>query len=93
MKSINDINFLKIKSLNIQKRFLKMYFEANAGHVGSSLSCVDILTFVFFKLFNIQDEFILSKGHAAASLYSSLCEYGLIGEEQLETFYKNNTYK
>lgn len=92
MNSSNYINFLKIKSLNIQKRFLKMYFDANAGHVGSSLSCVDILTFVFFKLFTIQDEFILSKGHAAASLYSSLCEYGLIREEQLDTFYKNNTY-
>lgn len=88
----NDVNLLKIKSLNIQKRFLKMYFDANAGHVGSSLSCVDILTFVFFKLFDIQDEFILSKGHAAASLYSSLCEYGLIEEEQIDSFYKNNTY-
>jgi transketolase len=87
-----DVNLLEIKSLSIQKRFLKMYFDANAGHIGSSLSCVDILTFVFFKLFNIQDEFILSKGHAAASLYSSLCEYGLIEEEQLDTFYKNNTY-
>lgn len=88
----NDVNLLGIKSLSIQKRFLKMYFDANAGHIGSSLSCVDILTYVFFKLFNIKDEFILSKGHAAASLYSTLCEYGLIKEEQLDTFYKNNTY-
>jgi transketolase len=88
----HDVNLLEIKSLSIQKRFLKMYFDANAGHIGSSLSCVDILTYVFFKLFNIKDEFILSKGHAAASLYSTLCEYGLIKEEQLDTFYKNNTY-
>ena len=38
------------------------------------------------------DEIILSKGHAAASLYSILAEAGTIDESEIATFYKNNTY-
>jgi transketolase len=38
------------------------------------------------------DHLILSKGHAAASLYSTLAEGGHLSEEDIETFYKNNTY-
>ena len=63
-------NLLRRKSYNIKKRFLEMYKMANAGHVGCSLSVVEILTFVKFGWMNSQDEIILSKGHAAACLYA-----------------------
>ena len=53
------------------------------GHVGGSLSCVEILTYLFFDFLKPQDEFILSKGHAAVSLYSALTIKGLIPEYQL----------
>lgn len=80
------------KALSVKKRFLGMYKAANAGHVGCSLSCAEILTFVRFGWMNETDELILSKGHAAASLYSLLAEAGQISEEEIGTFYKNNTY-
>lgn len=83
---------LHLRSYNIKKRFLEMYKMANAGHVGSSLSVVEILTFVRFSWVKNQDEIILSKGHAAACLYSLLAEDGTLSEADILTFYKNNTY-
>jgi transketolase len=80
------------KALNIKKRFLTMYKMANAGHVGCSLSCAEILTFVRFSWMKESDELILSKGHAAAALYSLLAEYGTLSESEISTFYQNNTF-
>jgi transketolase len=83
---------LEIKRDNIRKRLVEMYKKANAGHVGSSLSCLEIITFIKFGLMNPQDELILSKGHAAALLYSTLAESGEISAEEIESFYQNGTY-
>lgn len=68
-----------------------MYKTANAGHVGSSLSCLEIMVFIKFHLLQAGDECILSKGHAAALLYSTLVEEGLLAEDDISLFYKNNT--
>src|SRR5580700_309077 len=80
------------KALSIKKRFLGMYKAANAGHVGCSLSVAEIITFVRFSWMKDEDEIILSKGHAAASIYSMLAEEGILSEDDIKTFYKNNTY-
>lgn len=79
-------------AFNIKNRFLGMYKQANAGHVGCSLSVTEMLTFVRFGWMKETDEIILSKGHAAAVLYSLLAEDGTLSEADIETFYKNNTY-
>lgn len=91
MKSEVHRNLLA-KAFNIKKRFLAMYKMANAGHVGCSLSVAEILTFVRFAWMEEADELILSKGHAAASLYSLLAEDGTLSEEDIKSFYKNGTY-
>jgi transketolase len=69
-----------------------MYKQANAGHVGCSLSCLDMAVFIKFELMNAADELILSKGHAAALLYSLFAEDGTISVAEIETFYKNGTH-
>ena len=51
-----------------------MYKNANAGHVGSSLSVAEVITYIKFDWMQESDELILSKGHAAAALYSVLAE-------------------
>ena len=79
-------------ALNIKNRFLGMYKQANAGHVGCSLSVAEMLTFVRFGWMKDTDEIILSKGHAAAALYSMLAEDGTLSEADIKTFYQNNTY-
>lgn len=90
--SNKERNNLIIRSLSIKKRFIDMYYKVNAGHIGSSLSCVDILTSVYFNWMTSTDEIILSKGHAAASLYSLLAEGGIISEKEISSFYQNDTY-
>jgi transketolase len=80
------------QAFSIKKRFLSMYKQANAGHVGCSLSVAEILTFVRFAWMTPEDEIVLSKGHAAAALYSLLAEYGTLSDEDIQTFYKNGTY-
>lgn len=69
-----------------------MYKTANAGHVGCSLSCLEMIVFAKFEWMNQQDELVLSKGHAAALLYSVLAEEGTLSEADIDTFYKNGTY-
>ena len=68
-----------------------MYRQANAGHVGCSLSAAEVMTYIHFGWMQPQDEFILSKGHAAALLYSVLAEKGVLSAADIDTFYQDNT--
>ncbi|MFH1386129.1 MAG: transketolase [bacterium] len=77
---------------SVKKRFLKMYRDNNAGHIGCSLSCTEILVFLKLAWMEESDSLILSKGHAAAVLYSVLAECGTISDEEINSFYKNGTY-
>ncbi|MCQ2440445.1 MAG: transketolase [Clostridia bacterium] len=67
---------------------------AKSGHPGGSLSCAEILTYLYFKHMNInpknpkdenRDRFVLSKGHAAPVLYSVLANRGYFDVSELES--------
>jgi transketolase len=82
----------------IRKKILKMMYESKAAHIGSCLSCVDILTTLYFRILKIdpknplaknRDRFILSKGHAVAALYAVLAKRGFFPKEILDTYYQN----
>jgi len=71
----------------IRKRIIRMLFAARSGHPGGSLSCVEVLTVLYFHtmVYNPRhpdwpnrDRFVLSKGHAAPALYSTLIEAGFL---------------
>lgn len=79
-----------IKQLQLRKSLLQLYYQANAGHIACSLSCIDILI-AFFNSKTEQERVILSKGHAAAALYTILNHTGEITDSTLQTFYKNGT--
>ena len=69
--------------------------QTKTPHVGSSLSCVDILTVLYFDVLKLdnweeRDIFILSKGHAALSLYSTLTVKGIIDREMLAGYFMND---
>ena len=70
---------------------LGLYKKANAGHIGSSLSCLEILIELFLRRAVTGDQVILSKGHAAAGLYTVLAEAGLMDRALLDTFYQDGT--
>lgn len=72
------------------RALLGMYKRANAGHIGSSLSCLEILLDVF-KRSGPDDQLILSKGHAAAGLYVALADAGRLDPQLLATFYQEGT--
>ena len=74
--------------------------SAKAGHPGGSLSCTDILTYLYFAKMNIdpkdpkkadRDRLVLSKGHAAPALYSVLAHRGYFDTELLLTLRKQGS--
>ncbi|SHF72358.1 transketolase [Caldanaerobius fijiensis DSM 17918] len=90
--SIENISTITKK---IRKKLLWMHCKANASHIGSAFSIVDLLTVLYFKILNIdpdnptrpeRDRFILSKGHAASAWYAVLAERGFFNVEMLEGF-------
>jgi transketolase len=64
---------------------------AHAGHVGSSLSCAEILVFLKYAWMRDGDTFVLSKGHAVAALYALLAEVNAIDPRELDRFYRDGT--
>lgn len=89
------MNDLEKIAKEIRKTIIHIANSSKSPHVGSSLSCVDILTTLYFKKMKLdpwldRDIFVLSKGHAAMALYSTLAVRGIVDKEILEGYYKNN---
>ncbi len=97
MVTTNDIRILEEKARTIRKHVVNMIFEAGSGHPGGSLSCVDIIAVLYFHQMRInptelkageRDRFILSKGHAAPTLYAALAERGYFPVNKLHSLRK-----
>lgn len=83
-------NFKTLKEARL--RLLQMHFNANVGHIGGNLSCLDVLVLLFRDLCDLaKDKIILSKGHGAGALYAALWAAGVLKDEQLSTFHKDGT--
>jgi transketolase len=82
---------LEERVFSVKKRFLAMYKAAHAGHVGSSLSCAEILVFLKCAWMRDADTFVLSKGHAVAALYALLAELNVVDAAELDSFYRDGT--
>ena len=78
------------RARNIRLGVLDLSLKAQTPHIGSSLSCVDILEAILssedYDFASDLNELVLSKGHAAPALYCALSEHGFITREQLGTF-------
>ncbi len=82
---------LRVVRKRAARELLGLYKKANAGHIASSLSCLEILIDVYCRRASGHDVLILSKGHAAAGLYTVLAETGRIDPALLATFYRDGT--
>ncbi|MDD2482217.1 MAG: transketolase [Lutispora sp.] len=91
---------LKTMANIIRKDIITMLAESKSGHPGGSLSAVEILTYLYFKEMNVnpnnpkdedRDRFVLSKGHGAPVLYSTLAEKGYFPKEELMKLRKTNS--
>ena len=87
-----DDEHLNVVRRRAAKTLLGLYKKANAGHIGSSLSCLEILLELYLRRASADDHVILSKGHAAAGLYTVLAEAGLLDSALLDTFYRDGTF-
>ena len=76
---------------------LKLVHHAGAGHIGGDFSAIDILATLYGAVLDItpdsvtdpeRDRFILSKGHVAGALYTTLAAFGFLPVEDLATFLK-----
>jgi transketolase len=79
----------------IRKNIIDLANQSKSPHVGSCLSCADILTALYFKAmrldpWDLRDIFILSKAHAAMALYATLACRGIMKPSLLNGYYKNN---
>lgn len=79
----------------MRARIITTSHETHTPHLGSCLSCTDILVAAYFNGLNIdvnkpkdpsRDRFILSKGHGAAALFQVLAMKGFYPESMLETY-------
>ncbi|PYG87856.1 transketolase [Ruminiclostridium sufflavum DSM 19573] len=85
----------------IRKGIVTAVHSAKSGHPGGSLSAADIFTYLYFKEMNIdprnpnkedRDRFVLSKGHVAPGLYSTLAHRGYFPVEDLKTLRHVGSY-
>lgn len=91
-----DWRYLEEIATRVRGRCLSMITEAQAGHIGGSLSCTDIVVALYFGgVMRVdplnphlpdRDRFVLSKGHASPALYATLAEKGFFPVELLATF-------
>ncbi len=91
------IEEMQATAKRLRRDIITMVGTAGSGHPGGSLSAVEILTTLYFKVLRYnssdpqwadRDRFILSKGHAAPVLYAALCAAGYLPHEELCTLRK-----
>jgi transketolase len=83
----------------LKRKTLDIIHKANAPHIGSALSVIDIVSAIYRsidieKIRTLQpdrDRVILSKFHAIAAICATLFKYNLMTEDELNTFYQNDS--
>ncbi|NMM62261.1 transketolase [Clostridium sp. P21] len=92
-----NVEELKKIAQKVRKDIIMMLTESGSGHPGGSLSSVEILTTLYFNEMNVnpedvrntnRDRFVLSKGHAAPVLYSTLARKGYFDVAELKKLRK-----
>lgn len=96
-----DTLALKKTANEIRKGIVTAVYNAKSGHPGGSLSAADIMTYLYFEEMNVdpkdpkkadRDRFVLSKGHIAPALYSTLAHRGYFPVEDLKTLRHVGSY-
>ena len=80
---------LLVKELKLD--ILRMFYHSGTGHLASALSCIEMLSVLYFWKHDEKDRIVLSKGHGAGALYPILAKIGEINREELKTFYGYNS--
>ena len=99
--TLSEKKQLQLTACNVRKGIIESTFNAKCGHPGGSLSATEMFTYLYFKEMNIdpanpkaegRDRFVLSKGHTAPGLYSTLALRGYFPVEDLKTLRRIDSY-
>ncbi|MCY3020067.1 MAG: transketolase [Planctomycetota bacterium] len=93
---MSPAEMLRNKAAEIRKSILAVAVKNGAGHIAPSLSCVEILVALYYRVMNYRDgdgtwperdRLVFSKGHGAYALYAILADKGVIPWSDWEGFY------
>ena len=97
---MNKLELMKTAN-EVRKGIVTATHSAKSGHPGGSMSAAEIFTYLYFEEMNIdpadpkkadRDRFVLSKGHTAPGLYSTLANRGYFPVEDLKTLRHVGSY-
>ncbi len=90
-----DAAAMRAAAKEIRKQAVRMSHRSRAAHLGSAMSCADVLAAAYWGVLRVnpkkpddpaRDRFILSKGHAASALFAALALRGFFPVEELERY-------
>lgn len=96
----NNINNFKLFLYHLRLKTLEIIYKSKSSHIGSCFSCADIIAVLYHYILKFnsknpklstRDRFILSKGHAAAILYSALALKNFFSIKSLDKYGQNNS--
>ena len=82
---------MKVILRRARLRLLQLHYESVVGHIGGNLSSLDLMLTLYHRVMQSNDRFILSKGHAAGALYTTLWSLGRLSDDDLKQFHKDDT--
>ena len=91
----DTVKSLEYHAAECRRKVVRMVAAGKAGHLGGAMSCLDLLTALYFHAMNIdpndpkkqnRDRFILSAGHKCMAQYAVLCQRGFFDEALLDTY-------
>jgi transketolase len=95
-----SVRFLEEQAARRRIDILNLIYKAKTGHIGGSLSSIDILTALYYHIMDVdkikagdpeRDRFVLSKGHSVEGFYSILADKGFFPKEELSTYAQFHT--
>lgn len=95
-----EFQFLREKAFQIRKLTIREIAELGSGHIGGSMSIVELLSYLYFHEMRVdpkdpskedRDRAVFSKGHAGPAVYATLALKGYFPEEWLNTLNKDGT--
>ena len=99
--TLSEKKQLQLTACKVRMGIIESTYNAKCGHPGGSLSATEMFTYLYFKEMNIdpknpkwadRDRFVLSKGHTAPGLYSTLALRGFFPVEDLKTLRRIDSY-
>jgi transketolase len=88
-----SIAHLQARAAQMRRDIVRLSYQAKTGHIGSSLSCVDLIVGTHFHFMSKhaeqdaqRDRFLMSKGHACVPLYACLAEKGFMPRDVYESY-------